>query len=84
MSPADFQEVRQALGLTNRALARRLAVRPRTVYRWQAGRHAIPGPAAAAMRLLLWLHDLRLPDPAELEDRSPGGPPDERTEQVAQ
>ncbi|MEA2531203.1 MAG: Antitoxin component of bacterial toxin-antitoxin system, MqsA, partial [Thermomicrobiales bacterium] len=45
--PARLRHLRQTLGLTQTALARRLGVSNVTVNRWEHGR-TVPGPAARA------------------------------------
>ncbi|MCB1290776.1 MAG: DUF1870 family protein [Mycobacterium sp.] len=42
MDPAELQMVREYLGLTIEALAGMLAVNPRTIRSWEAGRDPIP------------------------------------------
>jgi transcriptional regulator with XRE-family HTH domain len=37
----DLRRIRESLGLSRRALARRIGVAPRTIARWEAGVHPI-------------------------------------------
>ena len=57
MTPEEFREAREKLGLSVGKLALRLALRlgvdVRTVRRWQNGHHDIPTPVAVAIIGLL-------------------------------
>lgn len=56
MTPAEFKSARQAIGLTQSALARRLGLSPvngdRSIRRWEGepGKRGIPGPVAELLR----------------------------------
>ena len=53
MTPAEFRHIRNALGLSQKALAHLLQVQSdRTVRRWEAGDRDIPGPVRVLMILL--------------------------------
>lgn len=54
MTPSEFKSIREALGLTQSALASLFAMGgdgARTVRRWETGERSIPGPVAVLMRL---------------------------------
>jgi len=51
MSTQEFKELQDRAGLTNVAMAARLGVSERTVYRYRSGAN-IPGPVARVMRRL--------------------------------
>ncbi len=53
MTPAEFLEARKKLGFTVIGVSNRLKVNRRTVYLWQSGAIAIPGPVEVAIQLLL-------------------------------
>ena len=53
MTPDEFRDARERLGLSVNKLAQALGVKPRSVWRWQSGDQAVPGPVAALMRLML-------------------------------
>lgn len=53
MSPAEVRAAREALGLTQLALAAALECTPRSVQMWEAGDRNVPGPARVALRLML-------------------------------
>jgi transcriptional regulator with XRE-family HTH domain len=54
LGPEELQRRREALGLTQTALAQRIGVDHNTVYRWERGLRAITNPVLldAALRLL--------------------------------
>lgn len=41
MIPADLRSAREALGLTQKALAERLGVSENTIWRWETGKHPV-------------------------------------------
>lgn len=41
MTREELRRIREGLGLSRRALARRIGVAPRTIARWEAGEHPI-------------------------------------------
>lgn len=51
MTPADLKVAREALGLTQRALAERLGVPHTTVWRWETGKHPIERPLMLRLAL---------------------------------
>ena len=53
MTPDELREARRKLGLGTPGLGKALETDPRTIRRWEEGRHPIPGLAAVAIRLLL-------------------------------
>ena len=64
MTPREFKTIRLALGQSAARMARLLGVTAgRTVFHWEAGERAIPGPVAKLMRLL----DLNVIQPEDLE-----------------
>ena len=59
MTPTELREARATLGLSTAGLAIRLDMGThggRTVRRWEAGAHPIPGMAAVAIALMLERH----------------------------
>ena len=52
MMPEEFREARLTLGLSIVKMAERLGVHHRTVLRWQDGTQDVPGPVAAAVRMM--------------------------------
>jgi DNA-binding transcriptional regulator YiaG len=59
MTPQELETAMDALGLSQGALASRLAVRPETVHRWLRGvagkPRKVPGPVAIAVDL--WMKE---------------------------
>ena len=53
MTGAELRAARARLGLTQAALAKLLRVAPNTVARWERGERAVPGPAIAAIQMLI-------------------------------
>lgn len=57
MTPQELKSSRKRLGLTQAGLARALLMSQdnggRTVRRWEAGTHPIPGPVELAIKWLL-------------------------------
>ena len=54
MTPAEFKDARRALGLSAQSMALLLNVKSgRTIRRWESGERKVPGPASAAVALLL-------------------------------
>lgn len=54
MTPSEFKSARQALGLSQPALAELLRLSPGgTIYRYEAGTRKIPGPVEVAIEALL-------------------------------
>jgi DNA-binding transcriptional regulator YiaG len=51
MDPEEFKSGRNAIGLTQTELARRLGVHPLTVSRWERGFVSIPNPVEKLMHL---------------------------------
>lgn len=51
MTPANFRAIRNALGLTQGALALRLGVGRRIVQYWESGERTIPETVARIMRV---------------------------------
>jgi len=51
----EFRKLRLRLGLTQESLGKRMGVRANTIWRWEAGRLAVPRLAALAMKAIL--HD---------------------------
>jgi DNA-binding transcriptional regulator YiaG len=60
MSPSEYKAAREALGWTHRNISQAVGISLREVYRWQAGKMPLEGPAARLLRLLVLLH-LTLP-----------------------
>ena len=60
MTPSQFRDARQQLGLSKSALSRVLGLAEgtgtngRTVRRWECGAVPVPGPVALAMRAIVW------------------------------
>jgi len=54
MTPQEFKEARQTLGLSAKGMAKALMVSSgRTIRRWESGQRDIPGPAIVAIRYML-------------------------------
>ena len=53
MTPDEFRQARERLGLSARELADKLGVHPRTVQRWAGGSQRVPGPVVAALHAYL-------------------------------
>jgi DNA-binding transcriptional regulator YiaG len=53
MTPREVRAAREALGLTQQALAEALECAPRTVQMWEAGDRNVPGPARVALAFML-------------------------------
>jgi DNA-binding transcriptional regulator YiaG len=54
MTPLELRKLRTRLGLSTRGLAELVQVSDgRTVRRWEAGVHAVPGPVATLLHLHL-------------------------------
>lgn len=57
MTPSEFRQAREALGLTQSELARALKMTgrdsARTIRKWENGNPPPPGPAQVAIELLL-------------------------------
>jgi DNA-binding transcriptional regulator YiaG len=54
MSPEEFKAARLAFGLSQDEFAKALGVFDRgTVWKWEEGKRAIPGPVAALVEILL-------------------------------
>lgn len=51
MTPAELRAAREALGLSQRALAERLGVPQATVSRWETGQHPIQHPRILRLAL---------------------------------
>jgi DNA-binding transcriptional regulator YiaG len=51
VTPTDLKTVREAIGLTQRALAERLGVPKDTLNRWERGRQACPHPEILRLAL---------------------------------
>ncbi len=68
MNAAEIRELRQRLGLTQAAFARRLGLHMRTVEEWESGRHA---PRGLSLRALLRLQR----EAARLAERAERGSP---------
>ena len=66
MAPEIVRIGRAELGLSPRALARRLGTSERTIYRWQDGSQGVPPAVAALLELLLWLRRVGIDDPFEV------------------
>ena len=64
MTPQEFKERRQELGLSVSQLAHVLGVDPRTVRRWEANNQRPPHPTAC--RILEWM--MRGFKPEEMEE----------------
>lgn len=56
MTPAEFREALDMLGLSQREAGRLLGVAKTSIHRWLTGRRPIPGPVAAAVRCWLRRH----------------------------
>ena len=68
MTPAKFKAARQALGLSQDAMARALLVKSgRTIRRWESGERDIPGPALVAVGYMLQ-HGIDQPEAFERGD----------------
>lgn len=52
MTPDELRNQQAALGFTNEQLAEAIGVSLSTVVKWRGGQHAIPRPAALAIRAL--------------------------------
>jgi DNA-binding transcriptional regulator YiaG len=52
VTPAEFRDARQRLGLTGVALAALLRVDDRTIRRWELGERAVPGPVVVLVSIL--------------------------------
>ncbi len=57
MTPEEFRELRQRLGLSQEKMARRLDVGLNSVQRWEGGTRKISGPVAILMRMLVAQHE---------------------------
>lgn len=66
MNPDELRTALDRLGITQRECAEALGVSLRTVQKWVAGDHAIPGPAAKLVRLWVRRDDLRPSAPSEV------------------
>lgn len=56
MTAEEFRAARKALGLSAAKMAKALEMGKdggRSIRRWEAGEHPIPGPAAVAVRLMV-------------------------------
>ena len=53
MTPAELREARRKLGLGTPGLGKVLRINPRTVRRWEEGKHPIPGPVALVIGMML-------------------------------
>ena len=52
MTPEEFKEAQNRLGLTNEQAAAALRVSVRTVEKWRQGSRSIPGPTEVVIELL--------------------------------
>lgn len=57
MTPADFRNARERLGLSQRAMAKALRLSPgngdRTIRLWETDGNTVPGPAQVAVEAML-------------------------------
>jgi len=58
MTPADFLQVKAAIGLSQTQFAKFAGVNARTIRRWEKGERAIPGPLIRLLGLLSTMEDI--------------------------